>query len=68
MDLKIKILGVARTDEGKNRFVIRINDKETTSILLTDDEVTTGELALAALNKQLKAKIYVGLEFITTIV
>jgi len=67
MDLKIKILGTERTNEGKNRFVIKIDDKDITSILLSDNEIQSISTAKASLISQLKSKNYVGSEFTITI-
>lgn len=66
MDIKVKVIGTERTDDGKNRVVLRANN-ETFSLLLTDAEITNVNTARNAIEKQLKHKSIVGQEFSITV-
>jgi len=63
MNLRIKILGAERTDNGMNRVILQINGKDVTSVLLTDTEVQSPQAAKNAIKSLLKVRAHIGQEF-----
>lgn len=57
--MQITILGIERTDDDKNRIVIKA-DETITSIILTDAQISDVASAKAAINQRLQMKKYVG--------